>query len=75
MQHSLTRPASARLSTSLSGKIRNFVALVWQTYRLRRHQRSTARMLQELDERTLRDIGLSRSEIESVWLSHELVRR
>jgi uncharacterized protein YjiS (DUF1127 family) len=69
MLHSLTGPASAHLSMSLSGKIWKFVALMWQSYWLRRRQRATVRMLRELDQRTLDDIGLNRSEIESVWAS------
>ena len=70
MLHSLTGPVGAHASMSLPGKIWKFVALKWQTHRFRRRQRATARLLRELDERTLNDIGLSRSEIESIWRSH-----
>jgi uncharacterized protein YjiS (DUF1127 family) len=74
MLHSLTEPASTFSSIPLAGKIRTVIALVWQTYQHRRRQRATVRLLRELDERTLNDIGLSRSEIEATWLSDQYRR-
>jgi uncharacterized protein YjiS (DUF1127 family) len=43
-----------------------FLKREWQAYRTRRAQRATVRALRDLDDATLRDIGLGRSEIESV---------
>ena len=39
---------------------------MWATYWTGRTQRATVLMLQSLDSRTLKDIGIDRSEIESV---------
>jgi uncharacterized protein YjiS (DUF1127 family) len=74
MLHSLTGSARTHSSIPLAGNIWTVVALVWQSYQLRRRQRATVRLLRELDERTLNDIGLSRSEIEATWLSHRYRR-
>jgi uncharacterized protein YjiS (DUF1127 family) len=43
-----------------------FLKREWQAYWARRAQRTTVRVLRSLDDATLRDIGLGRSEIESV---------
>jgi uncharacterized protein YjiS (DUF1127 family) len=43
-----------------------FLKREWQAYRTRRAQRATVRALRNLDDATLRDIGMGRSEIESV---------
>lgn len=51
-------PAAIRLSQRLKAR--------WQAFRLRRRLRATLFTLQALDDRTLSDIGLDRSEIESV---------
>jgi uncharacterized protein YjiS (DUF1127 family) len=37
----------------------------WYAYRARRAQRLTVQILQSLDQRTLKDIGVDQSEIES----------
>jgi len=39
---------------------------VWRAYLDRRAQRATVRILQSLDARTLKDIGISRTEIDSL---------
>ena len=52
--HSATR--------SLSGVLKSW----WETYWLNRAQRATVLILSSLDDHTLRDIGLGRSEIGSL---------
>ena len=47
-----------RLVTALAG--------AWTTYWTERAERATVYMLHSLDNRTLKDIGIDRSEIESV---------
>jgi len=42
------------------------IAGLWQGYLERRAQRATVRILQSLDARTLKDIGISRGEINSI---------
>jgi uncharacterized protein YjiS (DUF1127 family) len=42
---------------------------VWTRYWTRRAERATVAVLQTLDDRTLEDIGLDRSEIESLVLA------
>ena len=38
----------------------------WETYWARRAQRASVHLLSSLDDRTLQDIGVNRSEIESI---------
>jgi uncharacterized protein YjiS (DUF1127 family) len=47
----------------------------WRRYWMRRAQRATVLILQSLDDRTLRDIGISPSEIESCVYSKTADRR
>ena len=42
----------------------SFIATRWRKYRHQRRLRATMRILQKLDDRCLKDIGLTRSEIE-----------
>jgi uncharacterized protein YjiS (DUF1127 family) len=60
--HVLSNPRPISLSQSVA----SFVKREWTTYQVRRAKRATARILFELDDATLRDIGLSRSEVDSV---------
>jgi len=53
-------------SASLRWRIRHAVQDVWRGYWRRRAQRATLFMLQSLDDRTLKDLGIDRSEIEAV---------
>ena len=55
-----------RASPSPRGRISGFLKREWSAFWTRSTQRATVRILRELDDVTLRDIGLSRSEIESV---------
>ena len=53
----------------LAGAVHQVAARIewaWATYWSGRAQRATVLMLQSLDGRTLKDIGIDRSEIESV---------
>jgi len=43
----------------------HFTRTAWRRYWMQRAQRATVLILQSLDDRTLRDIGISPSEIES----------
>jgi len=57
-----TRTAPSFLSSRLSDAVRS----AWAGYWTRRAERATVLILRSLDSRTLKDIGLHRSEIESV---------
>jgi uncharacterized protein YjiS (DUF1127 family) len=64
------RPCSEHLTTSraarLAGRIRCSLSTVWRNYWRRRVDRAAIFMLQSLDNRMLKDIGIDRSEIASV---------
>lgn len=47
----------------------------WSAYWMRRAQRSTVMILRSLDDRALHDIGIDRSEIESVVFGTPAERR
>ena len=51
------------------------VAHAWQALRQRHRDRITRRVLESLDDRTLRDIGIDRSEISSVVATQSRHRR
>ena len=51
---------------TLAGGAGDRIARVWRRYWQRRAKRATVDLLHSLDDRTLRDIGLSRCEITSV---------
>jgi uncharacterized protein YjiS (DUF1127 family) len=57
-----TRPARTTLTDRLSAAART----LWHSYRRKRRVRATVHALQGLDDRILKDIGLHRSEIESL---------
>ena len=57
-----TRPATATVMDRLSAAVRSW----WHSHQEKRRQRETIRTLQVLDDRMLKDIGLNRSEIESI---------
>jgi uncharacterized protein YjiS (DUF1127 family) len=58
----VTRPAKATVVDRLSAIARTW----WHSHQQKRRLRATVRILQGLDDRILKDIGLNRSEIESV---------
>jgi len=51
---------------SLRQAIARFLKREWTAYLTHRAKRATVRILRDLDDATLRDIGLGRSEVESV---------
>ena len=53
-------------SPSLGQRVGGRLSKEWNAYRTRSAQRATVRILRDLDDTMLRDIGLSRSEIDSV---------
>ncbi|MEQ1611500.1 MAG: DUF1127 domain-containing protein [Hyphomicrobiaceae bacterium] len=66
---------SRATETSAAGRLAARFKAGWQTYLLRRRLKATVFTLQGLDDRTLSDIGLDRSEIESVVRSKSHERR
>jgi uncharacterized protein YjiS (DUF1127 family) len=61
--HALRRGSHAQASTSgLGDSLRRW----WGGYWARRAQRASVHLLSSLDDRTLQDIGVNRSEIESI---------
>ena len=53
----------------LGRKVADLTRQAWSGYWTRRAERATVALLQSLNDRTLKDIGLDRSEIESVVYS------
>jgi uncharacterized protein YjiS (DUF1127 family) len=60
----LTR--SAGKADTVGAIVWSFLHLIWQRYQQWRRCRRTVQTLRSLDERTLKDIGIDASEIESV---------
>jgi uncharacterized protein YjiS (DUF1127 family) len=58
-------PAIDQGSSNLGARVAAIARRTWRTYWERRARRATVLILCSLDERTLRDIGISPSEIES----------
>jgi uncharacterized protein YjiS (DUF1127 family) len=53
-------------SPALGSRLAAWTSALWQSYVDRRTQRATVRILESLDARTLKDIGISPGEIQSV---------
>ena len=53
-------------SPTLASRFAGSAAGLWRAYLDRRAQRATVRILQSLDARTLKDIGINRTEIDSL---------
>jgi uncharacterized protein YjiS (DUF1127 family) len=62
---STTQAIAVRAPASGRQGLGGFVQREWRAFLARKAQRGTVRVLQGLDDATLRDIGLSRSEIDS----------
>lgn len=60
------RSFSAPRTVSLARRIGHASQGAWRKYWRRRAERATLFILHSLDDRTLKDIGMDRSEIESV---------
>ena len=58
--------ANHRIAPTLANKAGGIARRAWQAYWDWRARQATIEILRALDTRTLRDIGLSRSEIDSV---------
>jgi uncharacterized protein YjiS (DUF1127 family) len=59
-------PAQRRIPRPLVSQLAGLGARVWTTWRQRRARRRTVHLLNALDCRTLKDIGVSPGEIESM---------
>jgi uncharacterized protein YjiS (DUF1127 family) len=66
MTHPHVATANHRTAPTLAVKVAAVARRAWQAYWDWRARQATIEILRALDSRTLRDIGLSRSEIESV---------
>jgi uncharacterized protein YjiS (DUF1127 family) len=64
-QLALAPPMDRGRAVSPATRVGAVARRAWRFYWERRAQRATVLILSSLDERTLRDIGLARSEIES----------
>jgi uncharacterized protein YjiS (DUF1127 family) len=61
-----TQALTGHASLSARQRAAHFLRQEWEAFWTRKSQHATVRVLRGLDDATLRDIGLSRSEIESV---------
>jgi uncharacterized protein YjiS (DUF1127 family) len=66
MRHLALAPATRPARATVLDRLSTFVRTWWHRHREKRRLRATVRILQGLDDRILKDIGLSRSEIEWV---------
>lgn len=64
-----------RTSTTVGGWIRRTMRRLWRAYWDRRERQVTALILRSLDCRTLHDIGIDRSEIDSLIYGRPSDRR
>jgi len=64
--HPISAPSDRRTAQTLTARTGSRLATAWRSYWERRARRVTAELLHSLDDRTLQDIGLGRSEISSV---------
>jgi uncharacterized protein YjiS (DUF1127 family) len=63
--HPQRAPLPLTLSAALANYVRRIVRAWWRDYCDRQARKATLIILKSLDERTLRDIGITASEIES----------
>jgi uncharacterized protein YjiS (DUF1127 family) len=60
--------AGATATAAFSGRVTTLLSKWWHDYAARRERKIAARELHALDDRTLKDMGINRSEIE--WVVH-----
>jgi uncharacterized protein YjiS (DUF1127 family) len=65
MMHAYSTTIEARTPATLGARLARVARRAWHAYWDWRARQATVQILRALDNRTLRDIGLSRSEIES----------
>jgi uncharacterized protein YjiS (DUF1127 family) len=68
-------PASVEVAHGWLSRAAAVVRHGWQAYWRRRAQRATVALLQSLDQHALHDLGIDRSEIESVVYGVPVERR
>ncbi len=61
-------PSAQPARSGVTTQVANFIVTSWRKYRQQRRLRATMHILHKLDNRSLKDIGLDRSEIESAVL-------
>ena len=75
MTHPHLTTADHRTPSTLATRVARIVSRAWNAYWDWRARQATVQILLALDSRTLRDIGLSRGEIESVVYGRHGERR
>jgi uncharacterized protein YjiS (DUF1127 family) len=75
MTHFTLTTNTRTAESSRIGRLTAHLQAGWQRFLLRRRLKATMHTLQALDERTLSDIGIDRSEIESLVNSRAAGRR
>ena len=66
--------AAATIMQVAAERVAGVFAACWHAYASRRERTAAVRELRALDDRTLRDIGINRSEIESVVYGQDTTR-
>jgi uncharacterized protein YjiS (DUF1127 family) len=69
------QPRLPATAVAVGYRIASALAAWWHELRQRRRQRETAHLLHALSDRTLKDIGITRSEIDSIASAAEDDRR
>ena len=75
MQHLTLGPATRPATAAVIDRLLAVVRTWWQNHQEKRRLKETVRILQGLDDRILKDIGLNRSEIESMVATQGADRR
>lgn len=75
MLHFVFAPTAPQMRQTRLARIAAIVTAWWCRHQRNRRQKATIRLLGGLDDRTLKDIGLHRSEIESAFAPHADDRR